>query len=231
MVGGASWAPLGSGVDGVVDALSVFDDGTGPALYAGGNFQHAPADFGFRWSPQAGAQILPSPAGFNSSLATGIAADGRVVGSTDSPAPGGPYAVLWNGTVPLNLGTMPEGNFSRAEGINSNGVVVGTWGNNVTGRLHGFAWANGVMTSLAGDLGTPHSEASDINDKGQIVGWMGDGFTEHSEAFMLHDGAVTVGLVPALPPTRGDAQEPGHPGGAGRLVTVARVTAPPRRRS
>jgi hypothetical protein len=38
---GTSWAPLGSGIDGGVDALAVFDDGSGPALYAGGSFTHA----------------------------------------------------------------------------------------------------------------------------------------------------------------------------------------------
>ena len=41
---GSSWSPLGpigSGPDGNVYALKVFDDGTGPALYAGGSFYSA----------------------------------------------------------------------------------------------------------------------------------------------------------------------------------------------
>src|SRR5262245_36393918 len=39
---GSSWSPLGSGLDDfVVDALTVFDDGDGPALYAGGDFTQA----------------------------------------------------------------------------------------------------------------------------------------------------------------------------------------------
>jgi len=39
---GTSWESLGSGVDGVVvQALEVFDDGRGPALYAGGSFTTA----------------------------------------------------------------------------------------------------------------------------------------------------------------------------------------------
>jgi hypothetical protein len=33
-----TWTNLGSGVNGSVNALAVFDDGTGPALYAAGNF-------------------------------------------------------------------------------------------------------------------------------------------------------------------------------------------------
>ena len=40
--GGTSWSALGSGVStNVVYALTVFDDGSGPALYAGGDFQQA----------------------------------------------------------------------------------------------------------------------------------------------------------------------------------------------
>ena len=40
---GSEWSPLGSGVDGVtfqasVEALAVFDDGSGPALFVGGAF-------------------------------------------------------------------------------------------------------------------------------------------------------------------------------------------------
>jgi trimeric autotransporter adhesin len=36
---GTAWSTLGSGLYGTVRALEVFDDGSGPALYAGGNFQ------------------------------------------------------------------------------------------------------------------------------------------------------------------------------------------------
>ena len=49
---GTSWAPLGTGVNGSVEALEVFDDGTGPALYAGGDFTVAGgviANFIARW--------------------------------------------------------------------------------------------------------------------------------------------------------------------------------------
>jgi hypothetical protein len=35
---GTAWSPLGSGMSSTVNALTVFDDGTGPALYAGGSF-------------------------------------------------------------------------------------------------------------------------------------------------------------------------------------------------
>ena len=35
---GTSWSTLGPGLNGAVRALAVFDDGSGPALYAGGEF-------------------------------------------------------------------------------------------------------------------------------------------------------------------------------------------------
>jgi hypothetical protein len=38
---GSSWTPLGSGMNGYVNALTVFDDGGGLALYAGGQFTTA----------------------------------------------------------------------------------------------------------------------------------------------------------------------------------------------
>jgi len=38
---GSSWSPLGSGLDGFVNALKVHDDGGGEALYAGGLFTMA----------------------------------------------------------------------------------------------------------------------------------------------------------------------------------------------
>src|SRR5439155_155553 len=57
---GTSWSPLGSGVSAQtgdpVSALAVFDDGTGPKLYAGGG---VPANFvakwdGASWTPLGG---------------------------------------------------------------------------------------------------------------------------------------------------------------------------------
>ncbi len=67
---GSAWSPLGGGLTGgfmtaagVGEALAVFDDGTGPALYAAGNFTvagGAPANFLARWN---GAFWSPLPGG------------------------------------------------------------------------------------------------------------------------------------------------------------------------
>ncbi len=40
------WVPLGSGANGEIRALAVFDDGSGPAVYAGGCFHAAPGQPG-----------------------------------------------------------------------------------------------------------------------------------------------------------------------------------------
>ena len=51
---GSSWSKLANGVNGTVHALAVFDHGTSPMLYAGGEFFEAgvlqDADFVARWN-------------------------------------------------------------------------------------------------------------------------------------------------------------------------------------
>ena len=62
---GHVWNPLGSGVDSNVDTLAVFDDGTGPALYAGGQFRNAgsvPVDRIAKWD---GSSWSPLGSGLN----------------------------------------------------------------------------------------------------------------------------------------------------------------------
>jgi hypothetical protein len=57
---GATWSALGSGMDGEVKALIEFDDGSGPALYAGGLFTTAggmPAGNIARWKGGAWAPV------------------------------------------------------------------------------------------------------------------------------------------------------------------------------
>lgn len=43
---GATWSPLGAGVNSFVFAMTTFDDGSGEALYLGGNFTAADGSFG-----------------------------------------------------------------------------------------------------------------------------------------------------------------------------------------
>jgi hypothetical protein len=51
---GSRWSSVGGGTDGWVNALKPFDDGTGPALYAGGRFQRVGeivSNWAARWKP------------------------------------------------------------------------------------------------------------------------------------------------------------------------------------
>lgn len=50
---GVSWAPLGKGVNGSARVMKVWDDGSGPALFVGGDFDlagGAPANFIAKWN-------------------------------------------------------------------------------------------------------------------------------------------------------------------------------------
>lgn len=84
---GGSWSPLGSGMSGggdiVVITLTVFDDGGGPALYAGGHFTTAggvPANHiakwnGSNWSPLGNGMSQPGAGAWVSALS--VFDDGR----------------------------------------------------------------------------------------------------------------------------------------------------------
>jgi hypothetical protein len=123
---GASWSALGapgSGMNGPVSALSVFDDGTGPALYAGGSFTAAGGVSalniakwnGTSWSalgaPAGGADSFVSTLtafndGFGSALYAG--GDFTVVNSIVAP-----HIAKWSGTSWSALGAPGTGMNNR----------------------------------------------------------------------------------------------------------------------
>jgi hypothetical protein len=108
---GSSWSALGSGMDGVpsaisVGALAVFDDGSGPALYAGGSFTSAggihAADIakwnGSAWSPVGGStnHVVESLAVFDDGSGAQLYAGGvfTMAGSTAVQ-----HIARWNGST------------------------------------------------------------------------------------------------------------------------------------
>ena len=107
---GTSWAPLGGGLGGVVSAapraLTGFDDGTGPALYAGGHFTFAdgaPANHIAKWDGTAWA---PLGSGMNDAvLALAVFDDGTgqalYAGGFFTMAGGAPanHVAKWDGTA------------------------------------------------------------------------------------------------------------------------------------
>jgi hypothetical protein len=63
---GSSWTALGAGMDERVNVLAVFDDGTGPALYAGGHFLNAggiPASHIAKWDGSSWSALVGGPSG------------------------------------------------------------------------------------------------------------------------------------------------------------------------
>lgn len=124
---GTEWTalsgPFGEGVDGEVRALAVFDDGTGPALYAGGLFLGAggvPARYVARWSGSEWSALAGS---------TGEGTEAWVEALAVFDDGGGPALFV-------------AGTFDRAGGLWANYVARwrgGGW-SALGGRWNGAAW-------------------------------------------------------------------------------------------
>jgi len=132
---------------------------------------------GLRWQDGA-LTSLPAVPGGEFTGANAINARGSIVGFSDTsvidPVSGGPavHAVLWEGAVPVDLGTLGTGVDSAAWYIKDSGQVVGNatidttsdpFGNNSIGPFgsptHVFTWKNGQMRDI-GTLGGPDSFAA-----------------------------------------------------------------------
>jgi hypothetical protein len=117
---GTAWSPLGSGVNHTVRALTVFDDGTGPALYAGGQFTNAggvSANFIAKWDGTAWSPLGSGMNGWVDALTvfddgTGQALYAGGHFNTTGGVPGTSRIARWNGTAwsPLGSGIGVLGN-------------------------------------------------------------------------------------------------------------------------
>lgn len=134
-----TWIPLGSGMNGAVNALAVFDDGSGdgPALYSAGEFTVAggvPANRIAKWNPATGVWS-PLGTGTNNSIYALLVFDD---GSVSGPA-------LYAG-----------GAFSTAGGATANGIAkwnsaTGTWSALGSGLIAGAVRAMTVFDSGSGE--------------------------------------------------------------------------------
>ena len=114
---GASWSPLGAGMNGDVYTLAVFDDGGGPALYAGGFFTTAgglPANRVAKWD---GSSWSPLGSGVDASvLALAVFDDGGgpalYAGGQFTIAGGGSASRIakWDGSIWSALGSGANNN-------------------------------------------------------------------------------------------------------------------------
>ena len=122
------------------------------------------------------------------SRASGINDSGQVVGWSDAALDF--HAVLWNGGIIQDLGTL-SGNYSYAYGINDSDQVVG-YSANTAGNPHAVLWHNGSFQ----DLGTldssysySYSYAYGINESGQVVGNSTSASSGH-HAFLWNNGSM-----------------------------------------
>ncbi len=72
MFDGVSWSPMGSGLNNDVQTLAVFDDGSGPAIYAGGSFTLTGGSRFARWT---GSDWEPVGDGTNNAVTALLAGD------------------------------------------------------------------------------------------------------------------------------------------------------------
>src|SRR6202012_3136985 len=102
-------------------------------------------------------------------VAFGINDSGLVVGSAEN-AINRSHAVLWTGSTPTDLGTLPGYTDSNAFSINSSGLIVGDVFNNGSGVPGDPAKWMGTTASALGTLGGGHGEGFDVNTAGEITG-------------------------------------------------------------
>lgn len=119
---GTSWSPLGSGIDdpGQVYTLAAFEDGAGPALYAGGSFTSAggvPANHVARWDGSSWSPLGSGLSGLSNARVEALAVfdDGTgpalYVGGEFDSAGGVPVSKIakWTGNVWLPVGSGMSG--------------------------------------------------------------------------------------------------------------------------
>jgi len=177
---GNAWTPLGAGLDSsnidqpVVTALAVFDDGSGPALYAVGNLETAggaPANHVARWD---GTTWSPVGGGLHFGYQTGSLRALTVFDDGNGPAlyaagyfkvaPGSPWTGIakWDGSSWLDLGPgIPLGSvialtvFDGGSGpeLIAGGSSVAAWDGVAWRDLAGISSSHAVGALAVYDVG------------------------------------------------------------------------------
>ena len=168
------------------------------------------------WNGTTATNLTPlsrntGPLGLNgtnggfTSAAAAINNAGQVVGESqelvcclgDPPSLTAPVnrATLWNGTTPIDLGTLVGGFSSSASAINNAGQVVGesqiAGGGTLATDYHATLWEGGTVIDLnsvlTGSLpaNVVLTNATGINDNGWIVADGLNSVTDTTEAFLL----------------------------------------------
>ncbi len=186
---GSSWVALGSGVSGSggphVSALTVYDDGSGPALYVGGDFTTAggvAAEGIARWDGSSWTALA-------NGIEFGVGVNALTVhddGSGPALYVGGPF---WT------VGGVPASNISKWDGSSWSGLGIG-----LDERVRALAVhddGNGLALYAGGDF----EIAGNVPAAKRIAKWdgtswaaLGSGMNSVVYALTVHD----VGSGPAL---------------------------------
>lgn len=190
---GADWSSVGSGVaGGSVFALEVYDDGSGPALYAGGNFTSAggtPAQRFARWNGQAWNEVGGGVS--NSVFALRVFDDGTPVlavggAFTEAGSASINGAAKWDGVAWTALGTGVSGGASTpqvrsfAAFDDGNGAAL---------------YAGGLFASMGGVSGTSRIARWDGSQWSELdSGITTSGFNQGIYTLAVYDDGSGPGL-------------------------------------
>jgi probable HAF family extracellular repeat protein len=94
---------------------------------------------------------------------------------------------LWANGARIDLGVLPDADYSYAYKINNRGQIVG--GSGASNWEHAVLWEHGKITDLGTLPGGFRSAASDINASGWVAGWS-DATDGEVHAVLWKDGAI-----------------------------------------
>lgn len=152
-----------------------------------------------RWAADGTPFALPTLGG-DLGVAEGVNDQGQIVGWSWT-AEGNQHATLWDGDVPVDLGTVGEGEYSGATDINENGLIVGYTATTFMAPegaaglpYTAVIWTDGTPTLLP-PIGGFDAWALGINDAGVVIGVS----TTAEEQFAFGDGSHAVLWVDGTP--------------------------------
>ncbi len=198
---GGNWSALGGGFEGgtytstSVDALAVFDDGSGPALYAGGNFTFAggvSANYIAKWG---GSHWLPLGSGMDDH---GFSACVCALAVFDD----GSGSALYAG-----------GDFATAGGVETNNIA--RWDGTTWSALGGGASSDVVALAVFDDGGGPALYAGgsfksiDGVSASSIARWDGASWSPLGGGIGSYSSITTVGVLTVFDDGSGPALHAG----------------------
>jgi len=195
---GSGWSSLGEGMSSRVNALTVFDNGNGPALYAGGWFTNAGGVVAHRIARWNGTQWSPLGSGMNTAV------DALVV--FDDGSGGGP--ALYAGGSFTTAGGVDVQHVAKWDGIAWHALGSGT--NGAVTALTVFDDGSGPALIVGGTFTTAGGVAAN-----RIARW--DGNTWHALEIGLDSWVSDFAVVQGEPGSGSSLYVGGAFGTAGGL--------------